>query len=880
MNKLLLIFVFLSLFACVFAQFSLVQNLTYSARYGSAEWFDADEDGDLDLFTTGSSACVIYNNNGTTISPSFTYTGMTASGADCGDYDNDGDPDFVYNGMIGSSFYTRLLRCDGAAGYSTLSNISIGSDTGCQFGDYDNDGDLDILLTSASTGRPALIYRNDGNSTFTLVVTFSLLQYSAGIWCDTDNDGDLDVILTGLNTTLKLYRNDGNDVFTLVNTDITGLGSGSLDAGDANNDGLVDLIMTGNKNDGTKVTSFIKNNGNNTFTQNFIPNGVTSGTAIWGDYDNDGLSDFFRTGFEATAAYAKLYQNQGSDTTWGTVNYVFYSQVNPSAAWGDYNNDGKLDLFSGGDQGSFVYKSTAGTVNTRPTAPSNLTTSVSGDYIIFNWTASTDAQTPSAGLSYAMRIGTTPGGCQVVSPLSTSTGVRRIAKRGFINTTSWKIKASALANSNSYYCTVQAIDGVFAGSPFATEIHYQPIKVTYPNGTEDLPVNSLVNVTWQTFNPLVTTVNIYITYDNGSTWTLVNETPVTASLGSYAFTFGNTRSPLCRIKVVKADNSTVFDQCDAPFTIRTFAPTADYASDARMGFAPFTVHFSDLSLHGTSDITSRLWNFGDGTTSTEANPVHTFDYGYYTVSLTVANEDSLSSNKEVTYYIRSLQADGVITALSPVNFNFGQVPYSVGASRVITIQNSGTQPFRVWTLPQPVPPFIFSWELDNLPVTIQPGNSIDIDLWFYPYTAGIFRDSLVIESDAANNPRLVFSLSATSTIPQPAAVSTPSISRVGNDIHLSWNPVTATIYGTAITPDGYAVLSTEHPDNPDSDFNFLIYTTDNSYVHHMVANLRKTMFYRIVALKLSRGEQADILRDLSQSKHPLKWKEVEERIKN
>lgn len=65
-------------------------------------------------------------------------------------------------------------------------------------------------------------------------------------------------------------------------------------------------------------------------------------------------------------------------------------------------------------------------------------------------------------------------------------------------------------------------------------------------------------------------------------------------------------------------------------------PNAQFTASPREGNAPLTVTFHDMSRGSP---TSRLWDFGDGSTSTEANPVHTYTgAGKYTVTLTVAND--------------------------------------------------------------------------------------------------------------------------------------------------------------------------------------------------------------------------------------------------
>ncbi len=76
------------------------------------------------------------------------------------------------------------------------------------------------------------------------------------------------------------------------------------------------------------------------------------------------------------------------------------------------------------------------------------------------------------------------------------------------------------------------------------------------------------------------------------------------------------------------------------------SPKASFTAAPRIGHAPLTVKFTDKS----SNATSVKWNFGDGTTSTESNPTHTYKTNkvieFYTVTLTVTNgkESSVATN--------------------------------------------------------------------------------------------------------------------------------------------------------------------------------------------------------------------------------------------
>ena len=92
------------------------------------------------------------------------------------------------------------------------------------WGDYDNDGDLDILLTGVIVQDIiSKIYRNNGDNTFTEQTGIVLAGVYDGsvAWGDYDNDGDLDILLTGAinfwNHISKIYRNNGDNSFYRTN---------------------------------------------------------------------------------------------------------------------------------------------------------------------------------------------------------------------------------------------------------------------------------------------------------------------------------------------------------------------------------------------------------------------------------------------------------------------------------------------------------------------------------------------------------------------------------------------------------------------------------------------------------------------------------------
>src|SRR5581483_9434334 len=169
-------------------------------------------------------------------------------------------------------------------------------------------------------------------------------------WADYDNDGKLDFIIYG-NDSFRLYHNDGGGNFHEVT--IPGLQDfrdpagqnvpGAVAWGDYDNDGYVDFFISGFQN-GISTNQLWHNNGGTNFTLIPIPNnfGVCWGTVEWGDYDNDGYLDLlFCGGQTKNSSYvAQLYRNDthGNLIAGSVLNNpsTFY----PAAAWGDYDNDG------------------------------------------------------------------------------------------------------------------------------------------------------------------------------------------------------------------------------------------------------------------------------------------------------------------------------------------------------------------------------------------------------------------------------------------------------------------------------------------------------------------------------------------------------------
>lgn len=277
-----------------------------------ATWADANNDGNSDAFVANwyNVNNLLYMGSGTgTFTQVSTGDPVNNAGysetAAWGDYDTDGFVDlyvtnsagnkrnFLYHNN-GNGTFTRILT--GAEVTDTYESRCV------NWTDLDNDGDLDIFVTNES-GQNENIYRNDGGGTFVSVTSGALVndggRTMSSSWADYDNDGDLDVFLANDLGNDALFRNDGNFVFTkMVNDTVSNSGGNSFSStwSDVDNDGDLDLYVTNSFWANTKLVNFFfLNNGNGTFTRNsssaVVADSAWSYGCAFADYDNDGFED-------------------------------------------------------------------------------------------------------------------------------------------------------------------------------------------------------------------------------------------------------------------------------------------------------------------------------------------------------------------------------------------------------------------------------------------------------------------------------------------------------------------------------------------------------------------------------------------------------------
>ena len=335
--------------------------------------------------------------------------GDTGWGMGCavGDYDNDDDPDIYVTNYGKNVLYSN--QGDGTfTDVTEIANVGDERfGTGCAFFDYDVDGDLDLYVANyvdfkhfiettpeksykwkglkvhfgprGMKGEADILYRNEGDGTFSdvtqaaNVVDHQKLYGLGVIGGDYDNDGDSDIYVANDTGPNFLYQNNGDGTFTEVGWMVgVAYGEGGelqgcmgIAFGDYDNDGYHDILVT---NFWEQTNTLYHNNGGQFFSDFSFDAGIGLASfefLAWGtgffDYDNDGDKDLFvanghlfpqldRANLGVSYAQTnQLFENLG-DGTFSDVSEIsgqglHIKKVSRGVSFGDYDNDGDLDIF-------------------------------------------------------------------------------------------------------------------------------------------------------------------------------------------------------------------------------------------------------------------------------------------------------------------------------------------------------------------------------------------------------------------------------------------------------------------------------------------------------------------------------------------------------
>jgi len=391
------------------------------ANGNGAAFFDYDKDGDVDALIVNGSTLENYRQGGDPMVALYRndkgrFVDVTESarlkkngwgmGACVADYDNDGYSD-VYITAFGPNV---MFRNNGDGTFSDVTGKAQVGDsrwgTNCAFGDYDRDGDVDLYVANyvnfdektikprgsndncrymgvdvfcgpiGLSGQPDVLYRNNGDGTFTDVTEKAGIRdpnyYGFGVlFSDFDNDGWPDIYVANDSQPNLLFHNKRDGTFSEV-----GLLSGSalneagraqsgmgVAAGDYDGNAFLDIFVTNFARD---TNTLYKNLGNMFFIDTTVAAGlgeISLPYLGWGtnlaDFDNDGLLDIFaanghvypqvdalkvgQTYLQRKEVYRNLGNGKFEEVARSSPDLLTGKSARGSAV-ADYDNDGDLDV--------------------------------------------------------------------------------------------------------------------------------------------------------------------------------------------------------------------------------------------------------------------------------------------------------------------------------------------------------------------------------------------------------------------------------------------------------------------------------------------------------------------------------------------------------
>ncbi|MFT5250502.1 MAG: hypothetical protein ACI93P_002244, partial [bacterium] len=401
------------------------------------------------------------------------------------DLNNDGQAEIFLVGMSSSSIsgIPKLYLYEYNSGTFILTDASSQIDplqyASYDLGDIDNDQDIDFIISgfNAASGIQSFIYENvtELGGEFTLQkTTNNLVAVKNGTTdlIDFDGDGDLDAVFTGeskVGDVFEIYMNmlnEGIAEWPRLANGLSPMRDGKIDLGDFDGDGYTDLLYSGTfegTGDVTKLSEF--SSATNTYIDSdFDVSDIIKAEVEFGDLDGDGDLDFAIAG-------------KSTDPNAGNIFRTYINVRNQSAQVLSSKSASKRPKYTGKSSAKYASTNTTFTVNNAPSVP------VVNDIIFlegtadsvdipleFSWQPATDDHTPVEGLTYAIKIGTTAGGEEIMSSNSNSNGVKKDAEKGNVeHNLKWKLSLP----EGTYYWSVQAVDASYSGSEFTTPVQFK-----------------------------------------------------------------------------------------------------------------------------------------------------------------------------------------------------------------------------------------------------------------------------------------------------------------------------------------------------------------------------------------------------------------------
>lgn len=338
--------------------------------------------------------------------------------------------------------------------------------------DLNDDGVSDYVIYGGEQGVvKTLIYQGGGEFKETALI--DNLAADSPVWCyDFDRDGDVDILVTfsayntdGITSYTLFYENDGNGNF-IPHEDYVEKNYIYSTCRDIDNDGYYDLLLL----------ELDESYSENWQQYNIINVLVRRGGA----------------GFTLGEA-EKLYSFTTNENIFGLKDNI----PNYTVEAEDIDGDGIVEIwvshkfisrfFDGGQQ--VYFQEGVQTANTAPNAPQRPSANYNAatGKLKISWGEASDSQSSSKDLTYAVRIGSTPGGSDMVNGHALANGTRRNFMDGNAGSSLEKTLDLRSWPSGTYYVSVQTIDPNHAGSAWSEEISFRhtyiPVEFTLSTQT-------------------------------------------------------------------------------------------------------------------------------------------------------------------------------------------------------------------------------------------------------------------------------------------------------------------------------------------------------------------------------------------------------------
>ncbi len=599
-------------------------SFTYDETYGSGKsWFDAklvdvDADGDLDIVVSA-----FY------------------SGEGCEVWKNDGSGNFsFFQGGIASNIATRQIA----------------------IADLNADDSPDIFVPAYSGSGGSQVWFNDGNGSFSMSTqSLGSTNCTQAAIADFDGDGDPDAFISRTNQSANtVFLNDGLGYFTNTNQELGDARSFGAAAADVDGDGDIDVVTANWQSD----SQIWLNDGDANFTEgNTIANdnyakGIEISDidydcdedVIIGSYGSNGLQVWTNDGL---GNYSLCFENSNSIYAHGiavgdlnddlmpdiwvgnfsssTGDYIFLKST-PVITYDTINLCEGDSVFVGcewhSEEGDYLeaincdtlcwYNISITTINTTVTNNNTVLTAVEG-YDAYQW-LDCENMDPIAGAD-----------SNVYDPEMTGSYAVEITELSCIDTSACHFVQTPLA--------------AFTGDPTYGP---KPLQVSFT----DQSIDSVNSWFWD--------------FGDGDTSDVQHPNHEYTHPGMYSVTL-KISGPGGSDSLTKQNYINVlFDP-----------PTADFIGEPDSGLVPLEVQFTDMS---TDSVNNWDWDFGDGETSYEQNPLHTYDSaGIYTVSLGVTGpggNDEAIKEDYITVTAEAPQADfsGTPTSgMAPLTVEFSDL---------------------------------------------------------------------------------------------------------------------------------------------------------------------------------------------------------------